>query len=325
MKAVRFVEIGKPMQLQDVPNPEPRPGWVVIRVCAAGLCHSDLHILDGSLTHTMSTADGTLLKTEPPITLGHETAGTVYALGEGVEGFELGERVISGGPMLPESTPGLTIDGGFAQYLSLPKEKVQRIPESVDFAMAAVATDSIATSYAAVRSTGALQKGETVGIIGLGGLGLNGVRAAVLLGGHVYGVDVKENTFDAARERGAKDCFTDVAQLAAVKPHLIVDFAGIGSTTEVALDVVRPGGRVVLVGLATDRASIRTHNLVLGRKILRGSLGRSPQDMNEVLERLAQGELHPKLTHVPFDKLNEGYEELAQGKVVGRLFTDPWA
>ena len=321
---MRFLGVGQPMQLMETPDPVPAPGWVVLRVEAAGLCHSDSSILDGSMEYTMSTDDGELLRTTTPITLGHESAGTVHALGDGVTGFAIGDRVISGGPMIPRAAPGLTIDGGFAQYLAIPQEKLQPIPDGVSFEMAAVATDSIATAYSAVRTTGALQAGETVGVVGLGGLGLSGLRTAVLRGGVVFGVDVNPATFDAARQRGAVDCFTDTQTLSALKPDLVLDFAGTGVTTEGALSVIKRGGRVVVVGMMNDEARVNTHRLILGRQTLRGSFGRTAQDMTEVLDLLADGELQPELTIVAFSELNEAYETLNRGGVVGRMVTLPW-
>ncbi len=312
------------MELQDIPIPDAAPGWVVLRVKAAGLCHSDLHILDGSMTHTMSTDEGELLSTTAPITLGHEIAGTVFELGDGVPNhFAIGDRVISGGPIIPRATPGLTIDGGFAEYVTVPHEKLQPIPEGVGFDEAAVSTDSIATAYSAVRTTAEVRTGETVAIVGLGGLGLNGVRTAALLGGTVYGVDVNPLTFDAARDAGAVECFAKLESLRDLQPDVIVDFAGTGSTTEQALDVVRSGGRVVVVGMAATATTIDMHRLILRRQTLRGSFGRTATDMAEVLDLLAQGQLQPETTVVDLADLNEAYARLERGEVVGRLVTHP--
>ena len=312
------------MELQDIPIPDAAPGWVVLRVKAAGLCHSDLHILDGSMTHTMSTDEGELLSTTAPITLGHEIAGTVFELGDGVPNhFAIGDRVISGGPIIPRATPGLTIDGGFAEYVTVPHEKLQPIPEGVGFDEAAVSTDSIATAYSAVRTTAEVRTGETVAIVGLGGLGLNGVRTAALLGGTVYGVDVNPLTFDAARDAGAVECFAKLESLRDLQPDVIVDFAGTGSTTEQALDVVRSGGRVVVVGMAATATTIDMHRLILRRQTLRGSFGRTATDMAEVLDLLAQGQLQPETTVVDLADLNEAHARLERGEVVGRLVTHP--
>lgn len=319
-----MIAAGRPMELRDIPLPHAAPGWVVLRVEAAGLCHSDLHILDGSLTHTMSTEEGELLTTTAPITLGHEIAGTIFELGDGVPSrFAVGDRVISGGPMIPRAAPGLTIDGGFAEYVTVPHEKLQFIPDGVGFDEAAVSTDSIATSYSAVRTTAGVSAGETVAIIGLGGLGLNGVRTAALLDSTVYGVDINPLTFEAARAAGATDCFTEVEALRDVRPDVLVDFAGTGSTTEQALSVVRTGGRVVVVGMAATAVTVDTHRLILGRQTLRGSFGRTATDMTEVLDLLAHGQLRPETTVVDLADLNEAYAQLERGKVVGRLVTHP--
>jgi propanol-preferring alcohol dehydrogenase len=324
MRAMRMTAVGAPMELLEIPRPDAEPGWAVLRVEAAGLCHSDLHILDGSMPLTMSTEDGELLPTTPPITLGHEISATIVELAEGApEHLSIGDRVISAGPMVPRATPGLTIDGGFAEYLKLPQEKLQHIPAGVSFDEAAVATDSIATAYSAVRTSAALQAEESVAIIGLGGLGLNGVRTAALLGGTVYGVDVNPATFDAAQAAGASECFTDVESLRDLQPQVIVDFAGTGSTTEQALDVLGANGRAVVVGMAATTARIDTHRLILRRQTLRGSLGRSVADMAEVLEHLARGELRPTVTVVDLAELNEAFARLKRGEVVGRLVTRP--
>ncbi|SCC66751.1 alcohol dehydrogenase, propanol-preferring [Rhodococcus qingshengii] len=321
---MRMTVAGRPMELQDIPIPDAAPGWVVLRVEAAGLCHSDLHILDGSLVHTMSTEEGELLATTAPITLGHEIAGTIFEIGNGVPThFSVGDRVISGGPMIPRATPGLTIDGGFAQYVTVPHEKLQPIPDGVGFDEAAVATDSIATAYSAVRTTAGVNAGETVAIIGLGGLGLNGVRTAALLDSTVYGVDVNPVTFDAARGAGATECFTEIESLRDLRPDVLVDFAGTGSTTEQALSVVRSGGRVVVVGMSAAAAKVDTHSLILRRQTLRGSFGRTVTDMAEFLDLLAQGHLRPETTVVDLADLNEAYARLERGEVVGRLVTHP--
>jgi len=321
---MRMMTAGQPMEMVDLPIPRAEPGWVVIRVRAAGICHSDLHILDGSLVNTMSTEDGDLLATTAPITLGHEIAGTIHEVGQDVpQHLVVGDRVISGGQTIPHAAPGLTIDGGFAEYVTVPYEKIQPIPEGVGFDQAAVSTDSIATAYSAVRTTAAVTAGETVAIIGLGGLGLNGVRTAKLLDANVYGIDNNSRTFDAAREAGAVECFTDVAAVRDMRPDAIIDFAGTGSTTEQALAAVRSGGRVVVVGMAATTASVDTHHLILRRQTLRGSFGRTPGDMAEVLDLIGQGRLTPEVTTVELAELNEAYGRLERGEVVGRLVTHP--
>lgn len=323
MKAMRFTEAGKPLELAEVAEPEPGPGWVVVDVEAAGLCHSDLHILHGP---------GTAWLDKIPITLGHEVAGTVAALGEGVTAVALGDRVGVANLSHPadraqagyvRSGPGLEVDGGYAEKCLVHASTLVVIPDEVSFAAAAVATDAIGTAYHAVRTAGELRAGQVVGVVGLGGLGINGVRAAALCGAHVYGVDVNPATFESARAAGARECFADVADLAALQPDLIVDFAGVGSTTEAALRAVRFGGLVVLVGLGSDTRTIPTQEFVITHKTLRGSVGLTKDELRQVYGFLAVGEFTPVVEEVPFDDLNHAFDRLERGDVRGRLVTRP--
>src|SRR5262245_54438719 len=202
MRAARFNGPDVPLELTDVPGPVADPGWVVIDVEAAGICHSDVHIIDGP---------GAAWLKYTPITLGHEVAGTISRLGDGVEGFEVGEQV--GVALLSKQAdqrragvrcwPGLSVDGGYAEQIAVHSSTLVPIPDGVDAAAASVATDAIATAYHAVRSAGEALAGETVGVVGLGGLGLSAVRVATLLGCRVYGVDTNAATFDDARVAGA--------------------------------------------------------------------------------------------------------------------------
>ncbi|MGW3464421.1 zinc-binding dehydrogenase [Streptomyces olivaceoviridis] len=162
-----------------------------------------------------------------------------------------------------------------------------------------------------------------IAVVGLGGLGLNGVRTGVLAGATVYGVDINPDTFDAARAAGASDCFTDVAALADLRPDAVVDFAGVGSTTSAAVDVVRRRGRVVVVGLGTRTTSFSTGNLVRKSVELRGSYGASKDEYRQVLDFIAQGRIEPVVEEIPFADLGEGLDRIRRGAVRGRLAVRP--
>ncbi|MEC4020620.1 zinc-binding dehydrogenase [Streptomyces sp. H27-D2] len=324
MKALQFVGVGQPLELNDVPEPTPEPGWVVVEVVAAGLCHSDLHILHGP---------GAAWLDHIPITLGHEVAGTVSALGEGVTGFRIGQRVgvglvsdLSEGPggSFMGSAPGVAVDGGYGEKIVAHASSLVPIPEGVSYAAAAVATDSTTTAYHAVRTSGRVRAGMVIGVIGLGGLGLNAVRVADILGAVVYGVDVNAGTFDDARKLGARDCFTGVADLKSLEPEVIIDFAGTGVTTAEAIETVRPRGRVVLVGLGAQTTSFATDQLVTRRVELCGSLGSdSNEELREVYDLIAAGEIEPIIEEIPFADVPEGLARLERGVVRGRLVTCP--
>ncbi|KLO39323.1 molecular chaperone GroES [Mycobacterium nebraskense] len=319
MKALQFIGAGKPLTPKDIPAPTPEPGWVVIDVHAAGLCHSDVHILRRpEATWVFKT----------PIVLGHEVAGTIAALGEGVTGFDIGDRV--GIALISHPfgeglsfAPGLAVDGGYAEQTLAHASTLVRIPDNVSFAQAAVATDSVATAYHAVRSTAQVVPGQNVGIIGMGGLGLNGVRVAALQGATVYGVDINTSMFEAAGQLGAAECFTDIADLKALQPDVVIDFAGAGATTAAAVEAVRPGGRVVVIGLEAGSAEINIPHMVLLSIQLHGSLGASKQDLVEVYDLIAAGELQPRIEGVAFDDVPAALDRLHRGEVTGRLVTNP--
>ncbi|MEZ0338399.1 zinc-binding dehydrogenase [Mycobacterium sp. pV006] len=319
MKAYQFDTPAEGLVQVDLESPRPGPGEVLLDVHAAGLCHSDIHILHGT--------DGNWLR-KRPIVLGHEVAGVVHALGEGVVDVQIGDRVAVALISHPIDTadalkaPGLGCDGGYAQQMVVSADVLVAVPDAVSMAQAAVATDSIATAYHAVVTEAEIGPGMRVAIIGLGGLGLNGVRVAALREATVYGVDIDPTTFDAARAQGASDCFTSITDVP--RPvDVIVDFAGMGTTTADAVARVKWGGRVVVVGLGSARAEISSHALVTRNIRLQGSLGASRDELEAVLALIADGSLTPGLEQVPFDSVPEALERLSQGKVSGRLYTEP--
>ncbi|MBP8535676.1 zinc-binding dehydrogenase [Streptomyces sp. MK37H] len=317
MKAFRYVAQGAPLQSAELPDPVADPGWVVVDVEAAGLCHSDVHMIDGLIEPIC----------RPPFTLGHEVAGTVSALGEGVEGYATGDRVavaIIAHPQVQASyAPGIGVDGGYAERLVAHASTLVPLPDNVSTVHAAVATDSVVTAYHAVRTEAQAKPGEVIAVIGLGGLGLNGVRTGVIAGATVYGVDINPDTFQAAHAAGARECFTDTAALADLRPDAIIDFAGVGSTTSDAIDAVRRHGRVVMVGLGTKTTTFSNGSLIRKSVQLRGSYGASKDEYRQVLGFIADGRIEPIVEEIPFADLNQGLDRLRHGKVRGRLITRP--
>lgn len=154
MKAWQFVTENHPLELHEVPDPEPGQDELVIDVKGAGICHSDVGFLDGTIS---------FLLPHRPITLGHEIAGIVAAVGPGVTGFEIGDRVA-----IPVDipTPGTSMDGGFAEKVLTPARFVIPIPDGVPFDQAAAATDAGMTAYHAAIAVGGVKAGDKVGIIG---------------------------------------------------------------------------------------------------------------------------------------------------------------
>ncbi|KXH60136.1 hypothetical protein CSAL01_12919, partial [Colletotrichum salicis] len=197
------------------------------------------------------------------------------------------------------------------------------IPDQVGFAEAAVATDSVATAYHAVVAKGRVFDSHTVAVIGLGGLGLNGLAIATYRGARVFGVDIDTDKFEQAKEFGARDCATDLKSLSNETFDVILDFAGAQKTVEAAISSVRPGGCVVLVGLAAQSVQITTTVIVTQIVTLKGSTSASIQEFREILDLIASGSIRPFMKEIPFEDVGKGLELLATGNVNGRLYTIP--
>ncbi|KZL70012.1 alcohol dehydrogenase [Colletotrichum incanum] len=322
MKAYRFLGSDRGLRLENLPIPTPGPGQALIRVKAAGLCHSDTHVLRGGGAAWMRAL---------PVTLGHEVAGVVVELGSGDgrsdrELFSVGDRVAVacvGHPIHSRDfgeALGVGCDGGYAEYAVAPVKNLVMIPDSVDFAAAAVATDSVATAYHAVVAEGGVSAHHTVAVVGLGGLGLNGVAVAALRGARVFGVDLNETKFERARALGAVACATSLEVFAEETIDVVLDFVGAQATFEAAVSTVRPGGCVVLVGLAAQSVHITTTSLVTQNISLRGSTSASIQEFREVLGLLASGALTPYIEEIPFENVPVGLELLGAGEVNSRLY-----
>ena len=308
MKAWQFTGVNKPLALNEVPEPTPSRGDVLIKTMAAGMCHSDIGVLEieGFVPFPMPS----------PITLGHEVAGVVEAVGDGVTQWKKGDRVaiaLGAGPV------GFARDGGYAPKITAPADTLIALPDSVSFALGAIATDAGATAYHGVVSAGEVKKDDRVGIIGYGGLGQIGAQVATLLGAHVFVAEPKENLWPSITAAGAERVVADVSDLAAEKLDVIIDFAGFGTTTAAAIRTVREGGRVVQIGLGKTEATISTADLVSNRITLIGSLSGTQDDVAGVISLFATGKIDMTTTEVGFDDIPGALERLAQGKAHGRL------
>lgn len=320
MKAYQYESPATGLQAKELPIPEPRTGEILLAVQAAGLCHSDIHVIRGH---------GEAWLGKRPITLGHEVAGTVAKLGPGVSQFRVGDRAAVGPSQQPVAIKGfvdslgLGVDGGYAEYVVASAERLVPLPDEVTFAQAAVSSDSIATAYHAVVGEAGVTPGSSVAILGLGGLGLNGVRVAALKGATVYGVDIDSKKFDSADHQGARACFHSLTKLSGIALDAVVDFAGVGDSTATAITAVKPTGRVVLVGLGADKLEISAQALVIRNVQLRGSLGSIRDEYIAVLDLIATKSIVPVLEEINFTDVPKALERLELGEILGRLWTNP--
>jgi len=262
MKAVRLVKVGQPLEMHDMPIPEVGPQDVLVKVKAAGICHSDAHYRAG------------VSPVRPlPMTLGHEVAGVVEKVGERVTGFQPGDRVClhylvtcgsceycnrgseqfcTSGSMIGKYRPG-----GYAEYISLPSRSVFKLPEEIPFEQAAIMMCSSATSFHALHKA-RLQAGETVTVFGVGGLGMSAVQLAYAMGAlRVYGVDLNPDKLALAEEYGAipinasqMDAVDEIKRLTQGKGvDVALELIGLPVTMRQAVESVGVFGRITLVGL----------------------------------------------------------------------------
>src|ERR1051325_630679 len=198
MKAAVYHGNGPRLAIEQMPTPALRDGDVLVRVAACGLCHTDLHYLDHGVP--------TFLK--PPIILGHEAAGTVEQIGPAVSGVAVGDRMLApsiwacGGCRYCRAgrenlcvdlvMPGNHMHGGFAEFLAVPAKELVRLPADLPLERACVIADAVSTPYHAVKQRAQVRVGDTVAVVGCGGVGLNVVQCAALAGATVIAVDLND-------------------------------------------------------------------------------------------------------------------------------------
>lgn len=312
MKGWEFRKTHEPLILVEKDIPKAKPGYVVIEVKNCGLCHTDVS--------TLEDPGWMNILGKVPCILGHEISGVIIEVGEDVEGFKIGDRVsVCPMPGKDGTGAGNGRDGGYATHTTAPVEMLIHIPDEVDFVQAAAATDAGMTSYHAVVGQGGVVEGTKVGLIGIGGLGSLGNQIAVQKGAKVYVASRKAAAREKALSHGAYKAAENILEFKDEGLDVIIDFAGSGKTTADALEVVRPGGKVVVVGMSKLESTINTGTLILKEASVVGSVGGTPKDIEDVLQMMKEGKLRIDTEEIPFDKVPEGLELLKEGKVTGRL------
>ena len=255
-----------------------------------------------------------------PVIMGHENAGTIIEVGEGVTDFKEGDRVAIC-PTGPSGlAPGYAYDGGFGTHIHAPASDLVPVPDELSIKEAASATDAGMTSYHALFNRGKAEKGMKIALIGIGGLGQFALQAAVAKGiEDIYAVDTSEKAQELAKKIGAKEVVSDISELADKELDLVVDYAGFDVTTSKALETVKPGGTVILVGMGKLQTTINVTDFIVNRKQLLSSVGGDKEDIAAIYELMATGGLSPNSLKSPFDEIPEGINRLHRGEVQGRL------
>jgi 2-desacetyl-2-hydroxyethyl bacteriochlorophyllide A dehydrogenase len=307
MKAWQYIGDNLPITLNEIDEPVAGRGDVVIDVKGSGICHSDIGMLDGTISHFLAFT---------PITLGHEIAGIVQEVGENVTDFKVGDRVAACATIY---SPGTGRNGGFQPRVAVQAEVLVKVPDGVPWDQAAVSTDAGTTSYHAVISRAQAKAGNRIGIIGYGGLGSLGAHAARHAGAEVYvaetNVALHQKILDAGNE-GVSVSIRDFKELGL---DAIVDFAGFGTTTADAVQTVKPGGTIVQVGLAERYGTLDLVTLSMSEIVLMGSTGGTNQDNSNVLQLMAEGVLKSDTECIGFEDIGAAIGRLRRGENKGRL------
>lgn len=335
MKAAILRKIGDKLRIEQVPVPTPGRGEVLIKVTACGVCHSDLHAIDGDWSPPPVL----------PLIPGHEVAGHVTALGEGVADLKVGEAV--GVPWMynacgqcefclagmetickvAEAT-GYTKPGGYAEYMVADAAFVARLPRNADLYRLAPILCAGVTTYRGLKRTGA-RPGQWVAVVGIGGLGHIAVQYAKAMGYRIAAVDVADDKLRLARKLGAEIAVNGRAQNA---PQVLQDRIGgahgaivtavAPQAFEQAIAMLRPAGTVCYIGLPGGkkdeiRASISA--ITNWELSVRGSNVGTRLDLNEAVAFAANGLVTATIKKAPLERINAIFEEMRAGKILGRM------
>ena len=335
MKAYRLFELGKQPELVVVEIPEPKTGEVLIKMAAAGLCRSDLESIDHGVP---------MLPWSGPYTLGHENAGYIEKLGEGVTEFKVGDPVIAhcqsscghceycltGKDNFCENLGSRGCwgkqDGGWAQYMIAPARELVALGELDPTDYVPIA-DAGVTPYNAVRN--ALPKIPGNGVIavcGVGGLGFFAVQfLSALTAARIIVLDVNEDRMEEMKQYGADDCVKSDANAAenilkltdGKGVNAFFDFVGINPTLKTAVQVTKKNGVVSLIGLGGGSVPFGWADVKPGVELVISN-GGTLQDLREIIALARRGKITMQIQKYPFSQAFEALDDLRQGKVQGR-------
>jgi L-iditol 2-dehydrogenase len=328
------------IELRDVPEPEPGMGQVKIAVQAAGICGSDLHIWRGDIG----------IPVEPPVTLGHEFAGIIAALGPGVTGLTVGQRVtaensysvcghceycMTGDYNLCEErrATGYAYDGAFAPYCVVPAERVHLLSDTVDFLTGAL-SDPSACVYRAVCEKAAVRTGDTVLILGVGPMGLFSTQYAKLSGGKVI---LAGTAADAARlsmgQKLGADHTVDVTQTDAVDNikrfagrggiDVVLECSGAPDAARLGLQLIKKRGCFILVGIHGRPFELDFDQIIYKELIVKGMFSHKYEAWEKAISLAAQGliQAKPLITHIlPLSEWEKGFQLFVERKAIKVIF-----
>lgn len=337
MIAYRFHPGEKTLFKEEVDRPKAGPNDAILKVKATGVCHSDIHVLDGEVPFLKN-----------PFTMGHEVCGELVETGSEVASdlFKTGKLYAVHGPNPcgncnycrtgrdnlcdgpNRAWIGLGADGGYSEYIKVPARNIVEVPEGVSADVAAVATDAVLTPWHAFKTLANIRQGDTVLVIGLGGLGMNGMQIAHALGAHVIASDMRESSLDLAKQLGADEVLHSKELEEKVKGRkidVVGDFVGVEPTFKQAQSLVTPGGIVSAVGLGSPLVPFQPMIVASYEIRVQGSFWGTSVELKEVLRYIAEGRIKPQVETGKLADVNHWIDELKQGRVKSRMALMPKA
>lgn len=340
MKAARLYEYHRPLVVEDVPDPTIKsPDDVIIRIGAAGLCRTDLHIIEGVWRNKVSV--------QLPYTLGHENAGWVEEVGPAVRNVRPGDAVIlhpqatcgvcrgcrAGEDMYCENAlfPGLTCDGGFAEYLLTNERAVVKLPEGVRPVDVAPLADAGITAYRAAKKVARdIPPDGRVVVIGVGGLGHIAIQCLRHLSSvQIIAVDRRQEALRLALECGADEVVQSdervvehIRDVTRGGADAVVDFVGEGEVVDQAVAMLRKGGTYYVVGYG-GTLRIPTIDLIFGELRIVGNLVGNHRELSELMALAGAGKVRLHTQTYALKDINQALEDLAAGRVNGRAVIVP--
>lgn len=332
MKAAVVHEFGKPLAVEEVKVPEVFSDRVLVKVEACGVCHTDLHAVEGDWP----------VKPGLPFIPGHEGVGHVAAVGKDVRSVKEGDRVgvpwlhsacghcrycLTGWETLclEQQNTGYSVNGGFAEYVVADPDYVGHLPDGLDFAAAAPILCAGVTVYKGIKETDT-KPGDTLVISGIGGLGHLAVQYAKAMGRRVIAVDVADDKLRLAQEMGADaainaretDPVSEVQNAAGGADGILVTAVSPAAFSQ-AVGMLRRGGTMSLVGLPPGTFDLDIFDTVLNRKTIRGSIVGTRMDLIEALAFAGEGKVSVHYSTAKLDEINGVFDRMRAGGIDGRV------
>lgn len=338
MRAVRYHGPRRPFQMDEVAAPQAGPGEVLVRIGAAGVCHTELHFESGLLDLGVA-----------PVTMGHEIAGTVEAVGEGVGNRRVGDRVLlyyyagcgqcewcrRGEENLCGSLKaelGFFNDGGYADYVVVPERNAVPLPDNISLEDAAPIGCGVTTAIHACNLA-RVSKGDVVAVYGVGAVGYGLIQLARLRGARVLAIGRTQAKLERARALGAEPIRAaegvDVAK--AVRDatggrgaDVVFELVATKETMAASTAMLAKRGRLVFIGYSEDAFTVHPIQLVITEASVMGSVGNTLEELKEAVRLVAAGKVHTLVDRVlPLDAWAEGLDALKNREVVGRVVLKP--